>query len=71
MIFLLEVCHRRRKNAIKEAKDAVKKNILAMLKDKYGIEEEDFLSAELEAVPAGPCKRLWNRQKYDNGLWTR
>ena len=32
----------------KEAKDAVKKNILAILKDKYGIEEEDFLSAELE-----------------------
>ena len=30
----------------KEAKDAVKKNILAILKDKYGIEEEDFLSAE-------------------------
>ena len=40
----------------KEAKDAVKKNILAMLKDKYGIEEEDFLSAELEAVPAGPAR---------------
>ena len=38
----------------KEAKDAVKKNILAILKDKYGIEEEDFLSAELAAVPAGP-----------------
>ena len=40
----------------KEAKDAVKKNILAILKDKYGIEEEDFLSAELEAVPAGPAR---------------
>lgn len=38
------------------AKDAVKKNILAILKDKYGIEEEDFLSAELEAVPAGPAR---------------
>lgn len=37
-------------------KDAVKKNILAILKDKYGIEEEDFLSAELEAVPAGPAR---------------
>ena len=40
----------------KEAKDAVKKNILAILKDKYGIEEEDFLSEELEAVPAGPAR---------------
>ena len=37
-------------------KDAVKKNILAILKDKYGIEEEDFLSAEIEAVPAGPAR---------------
>ena len=36
----------------KEEKEAVKKNILAILKEKYGIEEEDFLSAELEAVPA-------------------
>ena len=40
----------------KEAKDAVKKNILAMLKDKYGIEEEDFLSAEIEVVPAGEAR---------------
>ena len=39
-----------------DCKDAVKKNILAILKDKYGIEEEDFLSAELEAVPAGPAR---------------
>lgn len=37
-------------------KDAVKKNILALLKEKYGIEEEDFMSAELEAVPAGPAR---------------
>lgn len=40
----------------KAVKDAVKQNILAILKDKYGIEEEDFLSAELEAVPAGPAR---------------
>ena len=45
-----------KKQCDKEAKDAVKKNILAILKDKYGIEEEDFLSAELEAVPAGPAR---------------
>ena len=33
-------------------KDAVKANILNILKEKYNIEEEDFLSAELEIVPA-------------------
>lgn len=36
--------------------ELVKKNILALLKEKYGIEEEDFLSAEIEAVPAGPAR---------------
>ncbi len=40
----------------KEEKEAVKKHILAILKDKYGIEEEDFLSAEISAVPAGPAR---------------
>lgn len=39
-----------------EEKDAVKANILALLKDKYGMEEEDFLSAEIEVVPAGPAR---------------
>lgn len=39
-----------------EKKQKVKKLILALLKKKYGIEEEDFLSAELEAVPAGPAR---------------
>ena len=39
-----------------EEKDAVKKNILKLLKDKYDIEEEDFLSAELEIVPAGKAR---------------
>ena len=39
-----------------EEKDAVKANVLKLLKDKYGIEEEDFLSAEIEAVPAGPAR---------------
>ncbi len=37
-------------------KELVKKNILSILKEKYGIEEEDFVSAELEAVPAGPAR---------------
>ena len=42
----------------KDAKEAVKKNILALLKEKYGIEEEDFISAELEIVPAGAAREL-------------
>ncbi len=37
-------------------KDRVKKGILAVLKEKYGVEEEDFLSAELEIVPAGRAR---------------
>ncbi|MCR5542875.1 MAG: aminopeptidase [Eubacterium sp.] len=37
----------------KDKKDPVKKNILQILKKKYGMEEEDFMSAELEIVPAG------------------
>ena len=37
-------------------KDKVKANILRILKEKYSIEEEDFVSAELEAVPAGKSR---------------
>ena len=37
-------------------KEAVRENILKLLKEKYGIEEEDFLSAELEIVPAGKAR---------------
>lgn len=39
-----------------EEKDAVKAGILKLLKDKYGIEEDDFMSAELEIVPAGRAR---------------
>ena len=39
-----------------EEKNSVKANILKLLNDKYGIEEEDFLSAELEIVPAGKTR---------------
>lgn len=39
-----------------EEKDAVKARILAFLKDTYDVEEEDFLSAELEVVPAGKAR---------------
>lgn len=37
-------------------KDAVKKSILALLKEYYDMEEEDFISAELEIVPAGKAR---------------
>ncbi len=39
-----------------EEKEPVKKMVLSILKKKYDIEEEDFLSAELEIVPAGKAK---------------
>ncbi len=39
-----------------EEKEAVKANMLKIFKDKYGFEEEDFLSAEIEVVPAFPAR---------------
>lgn len=39
-----------------EEKDAVKANILRLLKEKYDMEEDDFLSAEIEVVPAGSAR---------------
>ena len=39
-----------------EEKDSVKANILALLNEKYGICEEDFLSAELQIVPSANAK---------------
>ncbi len=39
-----------------EDKNAVTANILRLLKEKYDIEEEDFISAELEVVPAGKAR---------------
>ncbi|MEG0325492.1 MAG: aminopeptidase [Cellulosilyticaceae bacterium] len=39
-----------------EEKDKVKANILKMLNDKYGITEEDFVSSEIQIVPAGPAR---------------
>ncbi len=38
------------------AKEAVKEGVLSILKEKYGFEEEDFVSAELEIVPAGKAR---------------
>ena len=40
----------------KKAKEAVKAGILDILKENYEIEEEDFISAELEIVPAGKAR---------------
>lgn len=37
-------------------KESVKANILKILKDKYNFDEEDFLSAEIEIVPAGKAR---------------
>ncbi|MDO4333659.1 MAG: aminopeptidase [Eubacteriales bacterium] len=39
-----------------EEKDAVKAGILKLLQEQYDMEEEDFLSAELEVVPAGRAR---------------
>ena len=38
--------------------DAVKLHIMKLLNEKYGIIEEDFLSAELTVVPAGRCREV-------------
>ena len=42
----------------KDCKDKIKLNILRLLAQRYGIEEEDFASAELEVVPAGRAREL-------------
>ena len=39
-----------------DEKELVKKNILNLLKEKYDIEEDDFISAEVEVVPAGKAR---------------
>jgi len=39
-----------------KVKEAVKAGVLDILKEVYGFEEEDFLSAELEVVPAGKAR---------------
>lgn len=42
--------------ADEDEKEAVKANIMTLLKDAYDMEEEDFASAELEIVPAGRAR---------------
>lgn len=41
---------------VEDDEEKVKKNILMILKEKYNIEEEDFLSAEIEIVPTGKAR---------------
>ena len=41
-----------------EEKEKSKAYILKLLQKKYGFKEEDFMSAELEAVPAGPARNM-------------
>ena len=40
----------------KKAKEKIKRHVLELLKERYGVVEADFLSAELEFVPAGPAR---------------
>lgn len=47
-----------KKNGDKEEKESAKKYILELLSKKYKFKEEDFMSAELEAVPAGPARNM-------------
>ncbi|MCM1308201.1 MAG: aminopeptidase [Butyrivibrio sp.] len=42
----------------KNEKEKSKAYILKLLQKKYGFREEDFMSAELEAVPAGPARNM-------------
>lgn len=41
-----------------EIKNRIKENVLSILKKEYSIEEEDFISAELELVPSGKARDL-------------
>ena len=41
-----------------EEKEATKKGVLEIIKEMYSMEEEDFMSAELEVVPAGRAREM-------------
>ena len=47
-----------RPEADDDGKDRVKLSVLRLLNEKYGIVEEDFISAELEVVPAGKARDI-------------
>lgn len=48
----------RKKDEEEPEKEKTKAYILKLLHKKYGFKEEDFMSAELEAVPAGPARNM-------------
>ena len=52
------------KEKIKDCKEKVKANLLKILNEKYGIEEEDFISAEIEVVPQSKARSVG----FDMGL---
>lgn len=52
----LVISKKKGKEEESDAKNLVTKNALSILKEKYDIEEEDFLSGELEIVPAGKAR---------------
>ena len=53
---IIDKKNKKDENSDKSEKDAVKKGVLGILKESYEIEEEDFISAELEIVPAGKAR---------------
>lgn len=55
-LFGNEADNEENKSSSEKAKEAVKQGILDILKKNYDVEEEDFISAELEVVPAGRAR---------------
>ena len=53
-----------------EGSDRVKLAMLEILQEKYGMVEEDFLSAELMAVPAAKAVDIGLDRSRDRRLWT-
>lgn len=53
--------------ADKEVKSRFKLGVLQLLHEKYGVTEEDFISAELEVVPAGKCADVGFDRSFISG----
>ena len=53
--------------ADKEVKSRFKLGVLQLLHEKYGVTEEDFISAELEVVPAGKCSDVGFDRSFISG----
>ena len=51
----------------KEVKSRFKLGVLQLLHEKYGVTEEDFISAELEVVPAGKCSDVGFDRSFISG----